>query len=173
MRARLAKLRGSDQGSVLVMAMLFLLLMGSMVLAPLAMADTNLRATVSLHQDRSVQYAAQSALSQAIAYFRSPAGRNEGLVGDGTNSLSLCPNATSPVRNVTVSEDGNNVPVLVTCVGLSTANPSVERDVTFTVICSAGSTCPAGATLLTAEVAFYDIPGITPSVWVKSYSVDY
>jgi hypothetical protein len=175
MKTLRARMGGGDEGSILIMSMLFLLLMASVVLAPLALADTNLRATVSLHGDRSLQYAAQSALDKTIAYFRSDAGRNEGLLGAGTSFGSACPNPTDFDPDVSTTENGEPVDVWVSCAGLQTANPSVMRDVTFAICRAAPPSggCSASDTLLTAEAVFYDINGSPPSVWLKNYSIDY
>jgi hypothetical protein len=184
-----------DDGSVLILAMMFMLMMASMVLVPLGLADTNVRATVSLRHDRALQTAASAAFDQMVANFRTTAGQADGTIGQGLQQFLLannpkyyCPNSTwTPFSNPSNSGEtlswttgGEVDQVKIACVavvpGGITAG-SLGRDVMFTVSCVAAPTaadCPTNPLLLRAEATFYDKPGVaTPTVTVTAYSVNF
>jgi hypothetical protein len=187
MKSFVSRLRRDDEGSVLIMSMLFLLLMASMVLAPLALADTNLRSTVSLHQDRDLQYAAQDILDQTIAAYRAnatygawaPSTVNGVSVNQQTWSgcaqIGLPTFSGQSVRGFTT---WNGQSVWIACRNVATVPPSdtsPTRDMQF-VVCGAAlsaGTCASSNTLVTSRVTFYDSANTTPEVWVQDYSIDF
>jgi len=61
---------GSDEGSVLVMALVFLSLFGLLVAAVLTFADASLRATLSTRDQRGTVYNSDGAADGAINYVR-------------------------------------------------------------------------------------------------------
>lgn len=182
MKTTWSRLRHDDEGSVLVMSMLFLLLMASMVLAPLALADTNFRSTVSLHQDRGVQYAAQDILDQTIAAYRAtatygawaPTTANQ-QTWSGCAQIGLPTFAGQSTAGVAT---WNGQTVWVACRNVATVPPSdtsPTRDMQF-LVCKAAlsaGVCATANVLATSRVTFYDTANPTPQVWVQNYSVDF
>jgi hypothetical protein len=176
-----------DAGSVLILAMVFMLMMASMVLIPLRYADTNVRATISLRHDRALQSAAASAFDQMVGNFRSTAGQTDGTLGQGLSGSNCpskswtsftAPSATGETLSWTTGSEVDQVKI--TCIAvIPTALPagSIGRDVVFSVTCVAAPTaadCPTNPLLLRAEATFYDQPGLaTPTVTVTAYNVNF
>ena len=182
MKGLLRRVRRDDEGAVLIMAMLFFLLMASVVLAPLAMADVNLRSTVSLHQDRAVQYAAADILDATIATYQSSSGGGYGQFWQ--SSWASCASYGLPTgAPFTLTPSGlggqgtwNGETLQIACTALQPgANmPQTDRHVEFAVCVPADfnpSTGTCSNPLLTAEV-FLSISG-SPTVWVTTYSMNY
>jgi hypothetical protein len=180
MRAVLNRRRHDDEGAVLVMAMLFLLLMASAVLAPLGLADANLRATATLHDDLGLQYAAQDALDATIGEYQSADGQGYGQFWQ--NSWSLCaqyglPSFRGEAEAGQWTWNGQQLQVACEADPLDPSLPQTDRHVRFAVCRAAdfdGSQC--SNPLLTAEVTLYDSPdphSQRPKVWFESYDMKY
>jgi len=139
--------RGDETGQVLLIALAFLTFVGVIGVTLLSYATTNVRATVSLRQLRSAEFAADGAVDGAINKLRNaptPASCGNGYFAATAAGL-------------------NNQPVILDC-AVVTASP---LDVTFTAKCpTAAPACgPANTILLSAEVKFIGaIPSVTTEV---------
>ncbi|HEY2666202.1 MAG TPA: hypothetical protein VGK51_05140, partial [Actinomycetota bacterium] len=110
------KLLGRDEGSVLVMALVFLSLFGLLVAAVLTFADASLRATLSTRDQRGTVYNSDGAADGAINYVRS--NRSLGL-DPAQYPGSSCGFVLPAVNPVTNTVGGAVTGTLVTCQGLS------------------------------------------------------
>jgi hypothetical protein len=114
-RFRMRRL-GRDEGSVLVMALVFLSLFGLLVAAVLSFADASLRSTLSTRDQRGKVYNSDGAADGAINYVRS--NRSLGL-DPAQYPGSSCSFVLPPVNPVTNTIGGAVTGTLVTCQGLS------------------------------------------------------
>jgi Tfp pilus assembly protein PilX len=107
---RRARPRRSEDGAVLIMALVFLTVSSLVVAALLSFADTNFRTTVNVRDQGKVLYAADSAVDAAINAYRSGAGCTGPYTGPAVNNL---PGATVTCTAVTSSSGAPaNAPAL-------------------------------------------------------------
>ncbi|TMK45417.1 MAG: hypothetical protein E6G66_12920 [Actinobacteria bacterium] len=109
LRLRLRKARDGQEGSALVLALIFLAILAVGMTALLVFADTSIRATVGLRSQEGNSYAADGAVNAAINAIR----------GDKTQGVAGGP-CTLP------SVSANGVTPTVTCVGLPGSGASTS-----------------------------------------------
>jgi hypothetical protein len=98
--------RAGDEGSALVLALVFLSLFGLFVAVLLSFAQTSLRTTVAVRDQRRVSFAADGGVDGAINHIRS--NTSWGVDPAATGGSNTCPSFTSDV---------NGQSVAVTCEG--------------------------------------------------------
>ena len=180
-----------DDGAILVLAVLFILVVGLIGGAVVAYAGTSLASTSQLQGGRAQSYAAESVVQVAIenvrgldTYTNAP-GYNG---SSGNPSGNPCPSTTLTVQENAVNGAGTNVPIQVLC-AVGKAPLPFQRSITF-VACPASasaSSCltvpslftpvPGTAALVVASTLFSDLKagcsGNTPaSCFVPGYAVD-
>lgn len=178
MRALVSRVRGAadgERGAVLVLAILFLLIVGVTGGAIASLASTNLAATSVFGADRTTSYAAEAAVEAGIQNVRTltTSGAAPGYSAGGT------PNPC-PTLPVTVPQPGSTAPdqsLQVVC-AVGTAPLPFERVIVFAACPSAvaAASCltssgfvpmPGAAAVVVATTLFHDLaPGCslpTPS----------
>lgn len=164
--ARRLRAAGDDQGSVLILALVFVAVVGLVGGAIALFATSTLAQTSSLQADRSTQFAAESAIQVAIQTVRDiPGAHGDVRTAPGYNGTA-CPNT-----NVTIPENGiNGSPVnksfTVVCV-VGQSPQEFERAITFAACPSGVTNCLAGqatytptptsAAIVVATATYYDL----------------
>jgi len=151
--ARRTRNRG-EQGSALVLALLFLTVCGLTIAALINYANTSSTATTALRTARGTDYDVDAAMNGAIAKLRTT-GATCGTGGSGYSPSWTLNNAALPLR--------------VDCFSLS--SNSVKRTNVLSVCLSSQSApCPDNKSLLRANVVFYDTPSWGASIDISTWS---
>lgn len=149
--------RAGEEGSALVLALLFLTVTGVVVSALLGFATTSSSATIAGRSARGTDYDADSAMQAAIATIR--VGAMEGVAGNCLNG------GYTPTWTL----NNTSVPVRVDCFPQTSA--SSQRRVVLSVCPSSVSApCPDAKSLLRADVIFYDDQSLGRAVGVQTWS---
>lgn len=145
-----------EQGSALVLALLFLTVCGITIGGLLTFANTSSNATTALRLTRYTDFDAHAAVQVAIANVRV-----------GTLSCSTSLPVVLPLNNLTA-------PVRVDCYQLSTTSGSHAKRNDVFLVCPASVNPPCDTNpsvpLLRANVTFYDTPVLGFSVGIQSWS---
>ena len=106
-RERLASMRGNEDGATLILALIFITVVAVTVAAVLALADTNIRATVQLRNQAAETAGAEAAGQIALDKLRHSGYLSGTACFDGSDTLTL--------DNAYKYPDGSALPVSVTC----------------------------------------------------------
>ncbi len=141
MRRRMAP--ANEEGATLVLALVFVVIIGLVLLAIISLTGTNLADTANLQNGRALEYSADGAVDAALQAVRycpvSPSGTF------ACPGLPTTPCSTSTAFSISTSAgpvNGSNANVVVYC---AVAPLRYERQVTFTA-------CPATETLATCQM---------------------
>jgi hypothetical protein len=145
---------------VLILALVFVVIIAFMLVALLDLTGNDLLNSLNLHNQRSVEYAADGSVDAAIEVVRYQAGAG-GLGG------------SCPVTSFTGANNLNGVDITVTCSAL-TPTQSATRLVQFTACPGIASSCGSG--LLQAVVTYTDFdtsnaPSVGYSASINSWLV--
>ena len=146
-----------EQGSALVLALLFLTVSAVVVAALLNYTTTSSSATIALRAARGTDYDTESAMQAAIATIR--VGTTQGYAG------SCLQNGYTPTWTL------NNAsrPVKVFCFPQSSS--ATKREVVLSVCATSGTVaCADNASLLRVDVIFYDDQSFGRAVGVQTWS---
>ena len=144
-----------EQGSALVLALLFLTVCGVTVGGMLTFATTSSDATIALRASRGTVFDAQGAMQVAIATVRTGAACTTNMYSPTTAQL-----------NVT------NDPVRVDCYPISavlSGSSAKRNDVLYVCPTSASAPCDTRA-VLQVDVIFYDSPTVGYSIGVQTWT---
>jgi hypothetical protein len=153
--------RSSDEGgAVLILALVFVVVIAFMLVALVDLTGNDLLNSVNLHNQRSVEYAADGSVDAAIEIVRYNAG--EGGLGE-----------PCPLSSFTGPNNLNGVDVSVNCVPLQPTQPGT-RMVQFNACPGSVSSCGSG--LLQAVVTYTDFdtsnaPSVGYSASINSWLV--
>lgn len=149
-----------DSGAVLLLALIFVLVVGLAGGALLTLSGSSLAQTSALGADRSATYAAESAIEVAIAHLREDTAlkNTPGYSTDGSAPVA-CPDTT-------VSIPGYDSSIIVKCgVGSGTTH-QFQRQIIFAA-CTTSSDCldtsgafdpqPGSAAIVVATTTFTDL----------------
>lgn len=159
---RMAK--DDERGASLVLAIVFMVVVGGIVGGTLAMVSSGLKNRVKLDEARDREYAADAAIEYAIAQVRTTGASGPGLSSCGT-PLTYTPEAGNTMR-----VDCTNVPTL-------TFGGLLQRNVVFNAcVASLGAPCNDANSVIRAQVNFETTGGgtsvVTTRTWVQSWSVN-
>ena len=165
MKLRRLRRPRDERGASLVLAIVFMVVVGAVGGGLLASISSGLHDGVALAQASSRDYAADAAIEGAIARVR--------LLG--ASSTSCGGPDTRTTNGVSIHVDCTSVP---TVAGLSSGSLALQKDVRFNACLTSavvsGTTCPSASTwIITAEVNFQAAasgPGVT--TYVLSWSVN-
>ncbi|MEP7202777.1 MAG: hypothetical protein ABI894_09220 [Ilumatobacteraceae bacterium] len=151
--------RHKDSGAALVLAVGFMLMVGTISggLAALATTSMNHRNTLTALRDR--EYAADGAIENAITQERL-----------NTTCLATTRSITdSSLNSVTIRVDS-----LTTCdlVIDSNGNGYLQRNVTFSACVTGSPACPAGSAIIRAQVNFEPANGTVTDTYVQYWNVN-
>jgi hypothetical protein len=151
MTGRAGSRRRGEDGSALVLALLFLTVCGVTIGALLTFATAGSTATTALRVNRGDEYDADATMQAAIATIR---------VGTSCTTNAFTPSWTlnNPSR-----------PLRVDCFVLSTSS-SQRHDALSVCPTSVSAPCPDNQAVLRANVIFYDTPTVGDSVGIQSES---
>ena len=153
---RFARARARDEdGSALVLALLFLTVCAVTIGGLLTFANSSSSATTSLRTARGNDYDAQAAMDGAIATVRT-----------GTSCASGGTTVFTP-PTATLNNPGR--PLRVDCYGLSSSS-SQRNDVLSVCPSSVAAPCPDNQALLASNVIFYDTPSTGASLGIQTWS---
>lgn len=134
-----------DRGAVLVLAVLFVAIVGLVGGALVGLAGGSLTETQALAGDRTQSFAAQSAIQVAIDNLRPRTAQAASVTpGYVPGSPSDCPTVTVPIT-------GSSSPITVMC-GFGTATLPWERVIVF-------AACPSTTNCLSGQTSFAPVPG--------------
>lgn len=156
-----------DQGAVLILAVLFVLVVGLVGGALLLLTGSALSQTGSLQTDRSLSAAAESAVEVSIQNVRSLTTLAT-APGYGSTSINPCPSMTVHIPEGGPTGTGSTDNIKVVC-AVGTAPLPWQRSITFAgcpdgtsdSACLAGSidgtVKPQSAAIVVATVTYYDL----------------
>jgi hypothetical protein len=147
----------TEEGSALVLALLFLTVCGVTIGGLLTFANTSSVSTTALRSARGADYDAQATMQAAIATVRA-AGTT--CATSGTTGVY-----TPPTANL----NNPSVPLRVDCYGLTSASGQ-RNDVLSVCPASVTGPCPDAKSLLRANVIFYDTPTTGASIGIQTWS---
>lgn len=140
-----------EEGSALVLALLFLTVSAVVIGALLSFVTTGSSATIAVRSARGTEYDAQSVMEAAIATYRVDTSGN--CLLSGYSPSWTLNNAARPLK--------------VFCFPQPSA-PS-QRHVVFSV-CATSTACADSASLLRVDMIFYDDQGYGRAVGVQTWS---
>ena len=151
-----------DRGAALLMAIVFVVMVGAISggLAAMVTSGLNNRGTLELVRNR--QYAADAAVEQAVTLVRSQVG----------TPLALC--ATAPLftlqtlNNTEIRVDWRNACGVVQA---SDGTLVAQRNVIFSACVNTGSACAEAAIIVRAQVNFEQLSGTVTKTYIQSWSV--
>jgi hypothetical protein len=156
-RVRYARREAGEDGSALVLALLFLTVSAVAVSALLGFATTSSSATIALRSARGTDYDADSAMQAAIATIR--VGATEGVAGHCLNG------GYTPAWTL----NNTSVPVRVDC--FPQTSVALQRHVVLSVCpASVSAPCPDNKSLLRADVIFYDDQSFGRAVGLQTWN---
>ena len=142
-----------EDGSALVLALLFLTVSAVVVGALLSFVTTGSSATIAVRSARGTEYDSQSVMEAAIATYRVDASGNCLL-----NGYSPTWTLNNPAK-----------PVKVFC--FPQTSLASQRHVVLSACATSGNTaCADSASLLRVDVIFYDEQGVGRAVGVQTWS---
>jgi len=144
----------SEQGSALVLALIFLTVCGITMGALLTYANSSSTATTALRTARGSDYDTDAAMNGAIAKLRTT-GATCGTGGSGYTPSWTLNNPSAALR--------------VDCFVLS-SSATQRADVLLVCLNSQSAPCPDNKALLRAEIIFYDTPSWGNSIDVQTWS---
>lgn len=187
MQRLLRRLRGHgerDGGAVLVLAVLFVLIVGVVGGAIASLATTNLAVTSVLGGDQTQSYAAQSAVQVAIGSVRNmtTTGSVPGYVGSDGMTMVACPTTTVTIPSAGAQSSSQTITVMCAFGQLPQA---YERQIVFAA-CPSTTSCltqnayqpgPGSAAIVVATTSFYDLKAgctgvTTPGCFAPGTAVD-
>jgi hypothetical protein len=142
-----------QEGSALVMALVFLTSCGIIIGALMTFANTNSAATTSLRTSRGSDFDAQAAMEAAIATVRTGS-----TCGTGASGYTPSWTLNNPSR-----------PLRVDCFSLS-SSATQRNDVLAVCPSSVNAPCPDNSAIVRANVIFYDKLGTGNSVGIQTWS---
>lgn len=149
--------RSGEDGSALILAMLFLTVSAVVVTALLGFSSTSSSATIVIRSVRGTDYDAESAMQAAIAKIR--VGVSEGYAG------SCLQGGYTPTWTL----NNPSKPLRVDCFPQSSS--ATQRRVVLSVCpTSVSAPCPDGNALLRVDVIFYDDQSFGRAVGVQTWS---
>ena len=150
-----------EDGAVLVLALIFLMVVGLVITALLSWAGTSLTATGSFQTERDTEYGATAAVNLAVQTTRT--------TFDTGSPTPFLNNATPELCATYATPGGQSTSVHVYCTMVWQPYSSNTRVFTYSA-CLSGTTADASATscaaapLLQARFAFYDYPSAGASI---------
>ena len=111
-----------EEGATLVLAVVFIFIVGLLLMSLVSMAGSNIVNTSNLQYDRSLAYAAEAATEAAVQYVR-PIGFVPGGLCTGVTT-------TPPPSPFLIPENGANVSIRVDC-GVETGPSPYFRQIKF------------------------------------------
>jgi hypothetical protein len=144
-----------DDGAILILALVFILLIALSVLGLLTFGGTGIKDAASLQGQRSVEYAADGATTAAIQTVRYSYEAYDG----NTNPAGDCLPTGSTIM---IPEDGVNYTLTVDCSGTLEAAPTPQqytREVSFYACMQ--SSCSESNAIVAATVDFQDLSSVT------------
>jgi hypothetical protein len=152
-----ARRHSNEDGSALILAMLFLTVSAVVVTALLGFSSTSSSATIVIRSVRGTDYDAESAMQAAIAKIR--VGTTEGYAG------SCLQGGYTPTWTL----NNPSRPLRVDCFPQSSS--ATQRRVVLSVCpTSVSAPCPDGNALLRVDVIFYDDQSFGRAVGVQTWS---
>ena len=153
-----------DRGAALILAIAFVVMIGTIGagLASLITSSSNTR--VSLQTLRNREYSADGAIEEAVAMVR-------GLDGDTTASCSTAGGTSvSTINSIAIRVDWNAV---CSVVRGTSGELFAQRNVVFEACENNGATCDSAAVIVRAQVNFRDdSSGDVVDTFVQSWSVN-
>jgi hypothetical protein len=130
-----------DSGAVLVLAVLFVLVVGLVGGALVGFAGNSLAQTSTFNADRSQSYAAESAVQVAIQQIRSLQSINTapGYAPPGSSTLNPCPTTSVSIPENTVNGSGGVTESFNVMCAIGRAPLPYERDIVFAACLSGTS----------------------------------
>jgi hypothetical protein len=151
------RIRRDERGATLILAIAFLVVVGSITAATLSFVTSGINDRGILDTVRDRQYAADAAVESAIAQTRA-------ATADQGTDVCITLDAFT-LKTLTIHVDCTNAPVLTT--GLL-----LQRNAIFSA-CQGTATCTPATTIVRAQVNFEgDIGDPTTRTWVQSWSVN-
>lgn len=147
--------RRREEGSALVLALIFLTVCGVTIGALLTYANASSTSTTALRTTRGSDYDQDAAMNGAIAKLRSTGATCTAGSGNGYTPSWTLNNPSLALR--------------VDCFSISSS--ATQRDDVLSVCLNSQSTaCPDNKSLLRAEVIFYDTPSWGNSIDIQTWS---
>ena len=153
--------RHDDAGASLIVAIAFMVMVGSISAGLIALATGGLNNRTSLDVVRNRQYDADAAIEQSIA---------------AQQSLTACTSASATDSYPAL----NSIAILVdwTCTTTSTAKTSdgnayLQRNIVFTACAkpATGTNCTSSPVIIRAQVNFQPASGLVTKTYVQSWDV--
>jgi hypothetical protein len=150
--------RHKDAGAALIMAVGFMLMVGTISGGLIALATTSLNHRNTLVSLRDREYAADGAIENAIALER---------------QNTICVATTGSSTDSTMNNTAIRVDSITTCdfVKDSNGNDYRQRNVTYSACATTAPACPAGSTIIRAQVNFEPANGIVTDTAVQYWNV--
>jgi hypothetical protein len=144
----------SEQGSALVLALIFLTVCGLTVGGLVSYSNTSSASTTALRKARGTDYDVDAAMNYAIAKLR--------VTG------ATCGTQTSGGATPTWTLNNTTVPIRVDCFAQTSA--ANQRNLVLVACASSNTTCSDANARLRANVIFYDTPSWGASVGIQTWS---
>jgi hypothetical protein len=149
----------SDAGAVMLMAIGFVLLVGAIAAALAALIVSSTATGNTLQRVRNRQYAADTAIQQAITKVRTQERATDPVCGD-----------VSTYNGVTIRVDCGYA---VTVVGNTDNQVLSQRNVIFVACADTGSPCATDESIIRAQVNFEQkLSGEVTKTFIQSWSVN-
>jgi hypothetical protein len=157
------RLRRDERGASLILAIVFMVVVGAVGGGVLASISSGVQNGVHLATARNREYAADAAIESSIARVRRLGAASTNCASDPMYTFE-----TSP--SVDIHVDCANVP---TVAGLPSGALALQNDVVFTACLAsvASPKCPSANTIISAEVNF-QANGSQVTTYVLSWSVN-
>ena len=153
-----------DAGAALILAIGFVLMVGSIGAGMAALVTSSLNNRVTLEQARNRQYSADGAIAEAISTVRAGVG----------GPLDSCTSAGGSIVD-TMNEVAIRVEWANACRTIMDATGAVvaQRNVIFSACEDTGSPCPSAKVIIRAQVNFQQgETGTVTRTFIQSWSVD-
>lgn len=164
MISRRPRAEDADSGAALILAIGFVLMVGTISAGLAALVTSGVNNRASLQTVRNRQYAADGAIEEAIAHVRAVPG----------SPLEACAVSDDwiidTVNDIRIRVDwSNSCGAVLGSDGAAVA----QRNVTFTACVDAGAPCTEADMIVAAQVNFEQASsGVVTSTYVQSWSVD-
>jgi hypothetical protein len=153
----------ADSGASLILALAFIVMIGSISAGLIGLATSGLNNRDSLEQVRNREYAADGAIEQAVSAIRLQVGP----------ALTKCALANGSMR---FPQDGSGIWVdwRNDCEAVRTTDGLVvaQRNVVLSACNDVGSSCLDAAVIIRAQVNFQQVAGVVTKTYVQSWSVN-
>jgi hypothetical protein len=151
--------RHDEAGQALMLALVFVSVMGILSAAVLNHVGVGLRAATQLDGLRRSVYSANAALDTAVNSVRSS---TQGLPGN-------CPGVMN-INNAVSGGAPNNVNIWVASQCVDPISANADRDVLLTACTVSTTPCPSGNVAARAEVYYLDLPSRGFAAIIKDWS---